>query len=647
MGFEQFFLVFSTLLLFFDLLFLVKMKSGDKKRIRWGFWFSIAAFVLIAIGYSMYLEAFLTNNFAVKEVYSSSSTSLSVGEKIYASWSGAGGSILLLVLIISTLYLVLRSFAFKKNDTLSVGTSKILNITLLFFLIVGIAKNPFSRFASIPIEGRGLNPALQSPWMAVHPPIVFGGYVFVLLAFALVLAKITTKESGQEKLLRISTYAAWLLLTVGIALGGLWAYEVLGWGGYWSWDPVETGSLLAWLALTAYFLLDPITKQGKGLAKELMILVTFASLIFLSALTRGGLTQSVHAYALSPAGPILLIFAVVMGAYFFYLKRKSHKPLFMLEIDKSSVASISHLIAFSSLLLIFFVSFFGVAAPIVQSIFASSVPTPSVDFYNNWNFPFVLIFVASLIGLTLPKRVSVKVFIALIGVTFLAGLILSFLKTPTSSNLANAGLPILLLGFSVISYRLLFMLIKKKRSPHQLGKALVLAGIFLTLVGVLISAGGKQTSQFSSLTSGSSINAVGVQIQFQNFTVYQGTGNIQLQDGLYSEKSSLKIDAKLNNGGTFYDSSIWVELYPAYGIFSKPTIIRTATGDLYLHIEETDSISKCLTNSLIGQSSPPEDFDFTVDQVPFIYILWIGVGLMVLGITILLIAEFLNSKPKN
>ena len=647
MDFEQFFLVFSTLLLFFDLLFLVKMKSGNKTRIRWGFWFSTVAFVLIAIAYSTYLEAFLTNNFAVKEVYSSSSSSLSTGEKIYASWSGAGGSILLLVLMIGTIYLIFRTFAFKKNDTFSVGTSKILNITLLFFLIVCIAKNPFSRFTLMPIEGRGLNPALQSPWMAVHPPIVFGGYVFVLLAFALVLARMANKENGQEKLLRISTYAAWLLLTVGIALGGLWAYEVLGWGGYWSWDPVETGSLLAWLALTAYFLLDPITKQGKGLAKEFMILVTFASLIFLSALTRGGLTQSIHAYALSPAGPILLIFALAMGTYFFHLKRKSRKPLIVLEINKSSVTSISHLLAFSSLLLIFLVSFSGVAAPIVMSIFASNVPTPSVDFYNNWNFPFVLIFTASLIGLTLPKRISIKAFVALIGAVILAGLMLSFLKTPTSNYLANAGLPILLLGFGVISFRLLSMLIKKKRSLHQLGKALFIAGVFLTLVGVLISAGGKQTSQFSSLTSGSGINALGAQIQFQNFTVYQGTGNIQLQDGLYPEKSALEIDLTLNNSGTLYDSSIWVELYPAYGIFSKPTIIRTATEDIYLHIEETDSISNCLTTSLFNQSSPPEDFDLTVETFPFINILWIGVGAMAVGTSILLTAEFVTSKSKN
>jgi cytochrome c biogenesis factor len=187
----------------------------------------------------------------------------------------------------------------------------------------------------------------------------------------------------------------------------------------------------------------------------------------------------------------------------------------------------------------------------------------------------------------------------------------------------------------------------KKRSLHQLGKALFIAGVFLTLVGVLISAGGKQTSQFSSLTSGSSINAMGAQIQFQNFTVYQGTGNIQLQDGLYPQKSALEIDLTLNNSGTLYDSSIWVELYPAYGIFSKPTIIRTATGDMYLHIEESDSISNCLTNSLFNQSSPPEDFDFTVETLPLINILWIGVGAMAVGTSILLTAEFVTSKSKN
>ncbi|HLN44887.1 MAG TPA: cytochrome c biogenesis protein CcsA [Candidatus Sulfotelmatobacter sp.] len=636
MDFEQSFLYFAILLLFIDLVFVLKTKT-NRKQVNWRFWISALAFISIVISYSMFLVAYLTNNFTLKEVYASSSSSLSVSEKIYASWSGAGGSILLLTLSMGVLYFVFRLFTYKKHKLLDLGASKILNVTLLFFLLVAIAKNPFARYESVPIEGQGLNPALQSPWMAIHPPIVFAGYVFVLLAFAITLARMSTQKSGQEKLLRFSTYVAWLLLTIGIALGGVWAYEVLGWGGYWSWDPVETGSLLTWLALTTYFFLDPIVKKGKGLAKEFMILVTFVSLIFLSALTRGGLLQSVHAYALSPAGPILLSFAFAVCLYFFYLQRKLNKPILAVEVDRSLVRSTSSFLAVFSLILMFFVSFFGIAAPIIQGVFMSNVPTPTADFYNYWNFPFVVIFVVSLIGLTLPKGTSMKIFIMLLLASIIVGALLSFFKIPTSNYLSDAGFPILLLALSSISYRIIVS-IKQKELVPKLGKLILYTGIILTLIGVLISAGGKQSVQFSNLSADAKVDAVGTNIHFQNFTIYPGTGSIQLEDGTYPEKSMLKIDADIvDNTSAAYSTSIWMELYPAYGIFSKPTIIRTFVGDLYLHIGTTNSTSECLANALFFQPTSPSDFNFFVETMPLIYLVWIGVAVMVFGIVFMLI----------
>ena len=192
----------------------------------------------------------------------------------------------------------LRILTFRKPDRFNINVCQVFGVVVFVFIIVCLLANPFERFSITPVEGMGLNPELQSIWMAIHPPIVFVAYAFVVLAFASTIASIkTNKEIDTSRLFKASTYMAWLLLTVGIALGGAWAYAVLGWGGYWSWDPVETASLLPWLFLVAYFIVKAISKNKTSLARELMIMITFASLVFLSALTRGGLTQSVHSYA--------------------------------------------------------------------------------------------------------------------------------------------------------------------------------------------------------------------------------------------------------------------------------------------------------------------------------------------------------------
>ena len=309
---ESYLLVIAVVLLVLDLV-LVSRSKVKRKQSTYGFYACFLSFFLILISYFSFVMGFLTSDFSLKQVYSYSSSSMSTLSKLYATWAGSGGSILLLILFMSITWFTFRAFGYKKQNKFNFSASIVLGIVVVFFVTAAIAMNPFARYSDVaPVEGRGLNPVLQSVWMAIHPPIVFAGYVFVLLAFALTLAKMKTGLSNYEKLFNFSVRASWLFLTLGIALGGLWAYEVLGWGGYWSWDPIETASLLPWVALTTYFIVQSISKNKKSLLGEFMILLAFSSLMFLSALTRGGLLQSVHAYGLSPAGPFILLFAAVM-----------------------------------------------------------------------------------------------------------------------------------------------------------------------------------------------------------------------------------------------------------------------------------------------------------------------------------------------
>lgn len=222
MDFEVFFLLAASLLLLLDIALLSTMKLTAKLKRQYILFATFSIFALIIASYGMLLQAFISNDFSLVGVYSSSSSSASLFSKIYSSWAGAGGSMLFLTVLLSIFYFVLRIIAFKKPSKFNAITCQIFGVVLFVFLIVCLLRNPFERFPVVPAEGIGLNPQLQSVWMAIHPPIVFSAYAFAVLAFALMIASIKTdRELDDSKLFKASTYAAWLLLTIGIALGGL------------------------------------------------------------------------------------------------------------------------------------------------------------------------------------------------------------------------------------------------------------------------------------------------------------------------------------------------------------------------------------------------------------------------------------------
>ncbi|UCE43522.1 MAG: cytochrome c biogenesis protein CcsA [Candidatus Bathyarchaeota archaeon] len=638
MEIEEFFIVFAVLMLFFDLVQLFKAKPRAKGKLEYGFYATTLAFGLVVISYGMLVQAFLKDDFSLKEVYKSSSSSLPVASKLFATWSSAGGSLLFLTFIIAIAYFAYRFMTNEKRSRFSISTSRVLNFILIFFLILTLMKNPFERFPMAPLDGSGLNPQLQTFWMSIHPPIVFCAYVFVLFAFSLVLASMRTGEKAEGAMLAFSLRAAWLLLTLGISLGGLWAYEVLGWGGYWSWDPIETGSLITWVALTAYFHLGPLAKN-RSLAKELMILLTFAAMIFLSALTRGGFRTSIHAYALSPAGPILLLFLLGMAIYFFYTKRRINKPFFSFEFEKSSLHSISLSIGYWSLISIFLVCLFGVVSPIVGSIFLPNPPIPSVGFYNIWNFPFVMGFVAALIGCSVHDKVSLKMFAALVAGALAAGVILIQLQVPTQNPLANLGLPLLTIGLFAVTYGLARNLLNIKRSVRRFGRNILHFGIIITLIGVFISSATSQVTAIQGARPNTSLEALGLEIELKNFTVYTGTGSVysEVAEWTVPEYSALRMDVAIKQGRSIYNRTLWIRLFTLIGPVSTPLIITTWTGDIYIHMHHTTSMYDSLVQALMDNEVPPDDLNITVEMIPMVYLVWVGITLMSIGIAVPLI----------
>jgi c-type cytochrome biogenesis protein CcmF len=621
MEYEAFFLIGAVLLLVLDLFTLVNVKRNKKHRARYGFYAAAFSFGLVLLSYILLLRAFLGNDFSFVQVYSYSSSGLPLLSKIYASWGGAGGSMLFLTFLLSIFYFALRVFTHRRDESFNFAASKVFNVVLIVFIAVCLLRNPFERFAAAPLEGKGLNPQLQTFWMAIHPPIVFSAYVFVVLAYALTLASMETgRELDSSRAFKGSICMAWLLLTLGIGLGGVWAYEVLGWGGYWAWDPVETASLLPWLLLTAYFHLSLLSKNKKSLTCESMIMVTFASLVFLSALTRGGFTQSVHSYATSIVGPLMLFFALGMVSYFFYLRRRKREPLFKLEVEKSSLSSRSSFIGFWALIFIALVCLVGLAFP---------------DFpYNYWTFPFVMIFVVALIGCSLGEKTRfVRLLLVSAGALGVGG-ILTVLRFPDVNVLTVLSIPLLIVAFSTLFYRLARVL--RHRSVRLIGRSLLHLAIIVLLIGVFVSAGTKSTATIANVTINVPVEILQTKLQITNFTADNSAATVYNEqlDAIVPEYSSLVFDVTIQYFGRTYQGSLCASFYPNYGLVLRPLIMTTERGDVYVHLDYTDTLYDALVQKLAGNAVVPENVSITVQTSPLIYLVWAGIALMIVGISL-------------
>jgi cytochrome c biogenesis factor len=634
MNYDVLLLIGAAALVFVDLIILATLRPEHKRKKVCGFIAAVIGFGLIVIAYMLLLQAFINNNFQIVSVYSYSSSGLDILSKIYASWAGAGGSMLFLTLLLSAFYFALRVLAFRKPDIFNTSTCQIFAFVLLIFIVVCLLRNPFESYPDIPVEGRGLNPQLQSFWMAIHPPIVFSAYAFVVLAYALTLASIKTgKELDVSNLFKSSIYAAWLLLTLGIALGGVWAYEVLGWGGYWAWDPVETASLLPWFFLTAYFFLKTISRSRLSLTREFMIMITFSSLVFLSALTRGGFTQSVHSYAVSAVGPIMLGFALAMIGYFFCLKKNRRLPLFKLTINKSSLTSRSFFLGFWALIFIAAICLIGLAFP-------------NFD-YNYWTFPFVLIFVIALVGLSLNEKTHYARLLLLVLIVLGIGAAIMLIGFPNVNSLTTFTIPLLSVAFSTLFYKGLKSV--RLKSLSAIGQVFLSLAIIVLLLGIFLSAGAKTVITIDNVKPDAQVEAMQFDLQLFNLRISNSSTKVynELAGDIIPECSTIEADVTVKQSEKAYHGTLIASFYPNFGLVIKPLIITIATGDIYLHLKYSDALYNSLFDAYSGNSSLPDDLSVTVQYSPMIYLVWAGVGLMLISMSVQFAAELLSEKQRK
>ncbi len=280
-------------------------------------------FALIAFAFVCLAVSFAGNDFSVLYVASNSNRSLPLHYRVAAVWGGHEGSILLWLLMLTFWTLAVAQFSRHLPEVLIARILAVMGwLSFGFLLFVLVASNPFDRLFPAASDGRDLNPLLQDPGMVIHPPMLYMGYVGLSVAFAFAVAALIggQLDASWARWTRPWTTAAWIFLTIGIALGSGWAYYELGWGGWWFWDPVENASFMPWLVATALIHSLAVTeKRGSFKSWTVLLAILAFSLSLLGTfLVRSGVLSSVHAFATDPRrGLFILAFLViVIGASF-------------------------------------------------------------------------------------------------------------------------------------------------------------------------------------------------------------------------------------------------------------------------------------------------------------------------------------------
>jgi cytochrome c-type biogenesis protein CcmF len=351
-------------------------------------------------------------DFNVQFVYEVTSNSMPIYLKVTAWWGGQSGSLLFWSWLMSAFASLVTLRKWDRDQEFLPWVIVVACVTLAFFLALNIFfENPFARLyqtvdgniaaytfspanATIftPSDGRGLNPLLRHPGMVIHPPMLYLGFVSFVIPFAFAIAALVTGRTDDRwiRLTRRWTLWAWLFLSFGLVLGGRWAYDVLGWGGYWGWDPVEISAFMPWLTGTA-FLHSVMIQEKRGMLKQwnmVLIILTYALVIFGTFLTRSGVLSSVHAFAQSAIGPLFFVFIGVTFVTSISLLIYRWADL-RAEAEMKSMLSREALFLLNNLLFmsVLVVCFWGVIFPLISELVTGQKVTVGPPFYERANSP--------------------------------------------------------------------------------------------------------------------------------------------------------------------------------------------------------------------------------------------------------------------
>lgn len=389
--------------------------GGLKNSARWVESARLAmllTFPLVTLAALSLIFLLVTGQYQVQYVYSVTSNDMPVYLKVSALWGGQAGSLILWSWLMAAFASAVALRRWERDREFLPWVILVSLVTLVFFISLSIfVENPFERFwwsasgrqmvamfqpiggtALVPDDGNGLNPLLRHPGMIFHPPMLYLGFVGFVIPFAFAIGALITGRSDDRwiRVTRRWTLVAWLFLSLGLILGSRWAYDVLGWGGYWAWDPVEIAALLPWLSETA-FLHSVMIQEKRAMFKRwnmVLVIVTYALVIFGTFLTRSGVLSSVHSFAQSAIGPlffgfIALTFIVSLGLLLYRWNSLHSAGQLNSLLSRESLFLLNNLL----FVLVLLVCFWGMIYPLVSELFTGQKVTLGASFYESTTGP--------------------------------------------------------------------------------------------------------------------------------------------------------------------------------------------------------------------------------------------------------------------
>ena len=600
--------VISISLLIYSIFYLKKNNQNINQNI---FSFLFLQFFTVVISFISLVYSFIISDFSNVTVYNNSHSTKPIFYKITGTWGNHEGSLLLWLLVL-TLFIFLFIIFSKKQPTkyrlLSIFFQQI--IISGFFLFLLLTSNPFNFLFPVPNEGLGLNPILQDPALAIHPPILYLGYVGSSIIFSASLASLVQNNINREWAIHIKKWiqATWFFLTIGILLGSIWAYYELGWGGFWFWDPVENVSLMPWLCLTA-LLHTVIVLEKRNLLKSWTLILSIATFTFSmigTFLVRSGILNSVHTFANDPERGIfilLFLFSLIILSIilFFIYQRKentSQKNFFLISKETSILINNWFMMYFLSVILI------GTTYPIFLEVIVNEKISIGPPFFNKLLIPFLalfLIFMAIGPKLNWIKDSYKKIKYSRI-VYFIICLLISFyLIKKTSSEILFTSI----LGGA--SLYLLFVTIKEfLNKKYNASQAISHFGFSIFILSILFNS--LFSSEFSAnMKIGQELIYEKEKIKFLKINTFD-------KENYKSVIANFEIKDEKNN---------IISLYPEIRIYNQPKILTS----------EADIISTAFFDKfmVINLLKGEEIFNVRYQTKPFMIWIWISVCLISFG----------------
>ena len=423
-------LVISFILIVKSIIFLKNKNKVDN-------FFSLLSsqFILTVISFLSLIYSFVNSDFSNNTVFNHSHTSKPLFYKISGTWGNHEGSLLLWLLVLTFFIMIFFIKSGNLKLTYRVLTIFFQQIIILgFYLFIIFTSNPFGVLYPVPLQGLGLNPILQDPLLAIHPPVLYLGYVGSSIIFSSSLATLVTNTMDNEwaKHIKKWIFTSWIFLTLGIMLGSIWAYYELGWGGFWFWDPVENVSLMPWFCLTALIHTISVLEKRNMLQSWTFILsiMTFTLSMSGTFLVRSGILNSIHTFANDPSrGLFILVFLfslILLSIFIFFVYYENIK---VKEIQFKFISKETSIL-FNNWFLMYFLSvvLVGTIYPIFLEAFTNEKISVGEPFYQKLITPFMvpfLIFMAFAPNISWIKQ-KAKIFNIKILILFLLNLILAF-----------------------------------------------------------------------------------------------------------------------------------------------------------------------------------------------------------------------------